>query len=87
VPLEHSPISSIPHKRLASVLVLLHLSTNPKTREEELKVTLTTRSKRMRSHPGETALPGGKFEDGTDKTIEETAVSLLSSPLTRSSHV
>lgn len=31
----------------------------------------------MRSHPGETALPGGKFEPSSDKTIEETAVSYL----------
>ncbi|GAA5821574.1 hypothetical protein JCM11251_000914 [Rhodosporidiobolus azoricus] len=48
-----------PKNRLAAVLVLLHL--NPLG---ELSVTLTTRSKTMRSHPGETALPGGKWDEG-----------------------
>jgi coenzyme A diphosphatase NUDT7 len=51
------------------VLVLLHV--NP---GGELSVTLTTRSLRMRSHPGETALPGGRYEEG-DEEVEWTAVS------------
>lgn len=63
-------LSSVPKTRLASVLVLLYLSPDG----QELRATLTTRSKRMRSHPGETALPGGKFEPSSDKTIEETAL-------------
>ncbi|GAA5946831.1 hypothetical protein JCM3765_002035 [Sporobolomyces pararoseus] len=65
-----TPLSSVPKTRLASVLVLLYLSPDG----QELRATLTTRSKRMRSHPGETALPGGKFESLSDKTIEETAL-------------
>ncbi|BGP42747.1 hypothetical protein JCM10450v2_006857 [Rhodotorula kratochvilovae] len=48
-----------PKNKLAAVLVLLHL--NPLG---ELSVTLTTRSQRLRSHPGETALPGGRWEEG-----------------------
>ncbi|GAA5847192.1 hypothetical protein JCM9279_006131 [Rhodotorula babjevae] len=48
-----------PKNKLAAVLVLLHL--NPLG---ELSVTLTTRSSRLRSHPGETALPGGRWEEG-----------------------
>ncbi|GAA6050990.1 hypothetical protein JCM3770_005358 [Rhodotorula araucariae] len=48
-----------PKNKLAGVLVLLHL--NPLG---ELSVTLTTRSQRLRSHPGETALPGGRWEEG-----------------------
>ncbi|GJN93672.1 hypothetical protein Rhopal_006729-T1 [Rhodotorula paludigena] len=57
----HAPSVDIdfPKKKLAAVLVLLHL--NPLG---ELSVTLTTRSKRLRSHPGETALPGGRWEEG-----------------------
>ncbi|GAA5905602.1 NUDIX hydrolase [Sporobolomyces salmoneus] len=63
-------LSSIPKSRLASVLVLLHLSRDG----QDLNVTLTTRSKRLRSHPGETSLPGGKFEPLSDTTIEQTAL-------------
>ncbi|BGP10668.1 hypothetical protein JCM10049v2_006560 [Rhodotorula toruloides] len=48
-----------PKPKLAAVLLLLHL--NPRG---ELSVTLTTRSKKLRSHPGETALPGGRWEEG-----------------------
>lgn len=39
-----------------------------------LRVLLTTRSKELRSHPGQTALPGGKV-DKTDNGVVETAVS------------
>lgn len=35
---------------------------------------LTTRSKALRTHAGQTALPGGKTDD-TDKDLIETAVS------------
>lgn len=35
---------------------------------------LTTRSKTLRSHPGQTALPGGKVDD-TDDDVLSTAVS------------
>ncbi|ORY77632.1 hypothetical protein BCR35DRAFT_305397 [Leucosporidium creatinivorum] len=45
---------SFPKAKLAGVLVLLHVD-----EQGELGVTLTTRSLRLRSHPGETALPGG----------------------------
>ncbi|BGP19309.1 hypothetical protein JCM10213v2_007398 [Rhodosporidiobolus nylandii] len=58
-----------PKKRLAAVLVLLHL--NPRG---ELSVTLTTRSMRLRSHPGETALPGGRWEEGDGEGGEWTAL-------------
>jgi peroxisomal coenzyme A diphosphatase NUDT7 len=40
----------------------------------ELRVLLTTRSKELRSHPGQTALPGGKM-DKMDAGVVETAVS------------
>lgn len=39
-----------------------------------LRVLLTTRSKSLRSHPGQTALPGGKI-DPSDKNVIATAVS------------
>lgn len=50
---------------------MLHL--DPKG---ELSVTLTTRSKHLRSHPGETALPGGRWEEGDGEGGEWTAVRL-----------
>jgi len=42
--------------QLAAVLVLLY------ERAGDLRVLLTTRSKLLRSHPGQTALPGGKAD-------------------------
>ncbi|KAG6827670.1 hypothetical protein H0H92_010834 [Tricholoma furcatifolium] len=38
----------------------------------ELRVLLTTRSKTLRTHPGQTALPGGRVDD-TDASFIETA--------------
>ncbi|KAF8485813.1 NUDIX hydrolase domain-like protein [Russula ochroleuca] len=51
---------------LAAVLVLLY------ERAGGLRVLLTTRSKELRSHPGQTALPGGKV-DQSDAGVVETA--------------
>lgn len=53
--------------KLAAVLVLLYEQDN------ELRVLLTTRSKHLRTHPGQTALPGGK-RDLLDKDLTMTAV-------------
>ncbi|KAF7978839.1 hypothetical protein HWV62_44641 [Athelia sp. TMB] len=50
----------------AAVLVLLYEDAG------NLRVLLTTRSKKLRSHPGETALPGGKVDE-TDKDVVHTA--------------
>jgi peroxisomal coenzyme A diphosphatase NUDT7 len=52
----------------AAVLVLLY------ERAGGLRVLLTTRSRELRSHPGQTALPGGKV-DQSDAGVVETAVS------------
>lgn len=43
--------------------------------EGHLSVLLTTRSKHLRSHPGQVALPGGKT-DPTDASPVATAVSV-----------
>jgi len=58
---------------LGAVLVLLY--ERPGGRGG-LRVLLTTRSKELRSHPGQTALPGGKV-DKTDAGVVETAVSII----------
>ncbi|CDO76996.1 hypothetical protein BN946_scf184298.g23 [Trametes cinnabarina] len=58
--------SNYPSTKLAAVLVLLF------ERAGELRVLLTTRSKSLRSHPGQVALPGGKM-DVTDADVFETA--------------
>lgn len=57
---------------LAAVLVVLYERPGGRGR---LRVLLTTRSKELRSHPGQTALPGGKV-DKTDAGVVETAVSI-----------
>ncbi|KAI9570646.1 NUDIX hydrolase domain-like protein [Boletus coccyginus] len=59
-------LSGISRKKLAAVLVLLY------EKEGELRVLLTTRSKLLRAHPGQTALPGGKAEE-TDTDLVYTA--------------
>lgn len=66
--LRHDYRTNIPHRKQAAVLILLY------EKADELRVLLTTRSKTMRTHPGQTALPGGKMDD-TDKDCIETAVS------------
>ncbi|KAG8931535.1 hypothetical protein FRC01_001164 [Tulasnella sp. 417] len=55
--------ASYPRPRFAAVLVLLYY----KPEGGGIRVLLTTRSKALRSHPGQAALPGGKSdeEDGT----------------------
>lgn len=59
--------SGISRKKLAAVLVLLYETGG------ELRVLLTTRSKHLRAHPGQTALPGGKADE-TDDDLVYTAV-------------
>ncbi|KAA1113647.1 hypothetical protein PGTUg99_014698 [Puccinia graminis f. sp. tritici] len=61
-------LKSFPPRSVAAVLILLHLV--PGT--GDLAVTLTTRSQRLSSHPGDTALPGGRV-DLTDETVVATA--------------
>ncbi|KAL7417103.1 NUDIX hydrolase domain-like protein [Mrakia frigida] len=54
-------------KRAGVLVALFERSESP-----GLRVLLTTRSKNLRSHPGQTALPGGKM-DPTDPSFEFTA--------------
>ncbi|KAI0329275.1 hypothetical protein GY45DRAFT_1354623 [Cubamyces sp. BRFM 1775] len=58
--------SNYPSGKLAAVLVLLF------EKAGELRVLLTTRSKSLRTHPGQVALPGGRV-DATDADVFETA--------------
>ncbi|KAI5892245.1 uncharacterized protein SCHCODRAFT_02732654 [Schizophyllum commune H4-8] len=60
-------LSTHPTSKLAGVLVLLF------ERDGQLHVLLTTRSKLLRTHSGQTALPGGRV-DPTDVNIVETAL-------------
>lgn len=62
-----SILRRLPRASLAGVLVLLCPG------DAGLSVVLTTRAKTMRSFPGETALPGGRMEDG-DVDIARTAI-------------
>ncbi|KAJ3536543.1 hypothetical protein NMY22_g5997 [Coprinellus aureogranulatus] len=66
---KHYSLSSEPEGKLAAVLVLLY------EKDGELRVLLTTRSKKLRTHAGQTALPGGRVdrEDG-DRTFADTAL-------------
>ncbi|KAF9223605.1 hypothetical protein BS17DRAFT_753464 [Gyrodon lividus] len=63
---EGPDLSGIPIKKLAAVLVLLYENAG------ELRVLLTTRSKLLRAHPGQTALPGGKVDE-SDESLVHTA--------------
>ncbi len=63
--------STFPSSSLAAVLVLLYEDAG------QLRVLLTTRSKLLRTHAGQTALPGGRVDD-TDKDLNHTAVSFFS---------
>ncbi|KAI0366305.1 hypothetical protein BV20DRAFT_972030 [Pilatotrama ljubarskyi] len=63
---EEVDLSGYPTAKLAAVLVLLY------EKAGELRVLLTTRSKSLRAHPGQVALPGGKV-DTTDADVFETA--------------
>ncbi|KLO08787.1 hypothetical protein SCHPADRAFT_858627 [Schizopora paradoxa] len=69
--LNHKPVAfdftPYPQKRLAAVLVLLY------EKAGRIQVLLTTRSKTLRSHPGQTALPGGKC-DVDDENVLSTAL-------------
>ncbi|KAK7044865.1 Nudix hydrolase domain-containing protein [Favolaschia claudopus] len=66
----HSPeqpdLTPFPKSKLAAVLVLLFEEAG------ELRVLLTTRSKDLRTHPGQTALPGGRVDE-SDITVIQTA--------------
>lgn len=59
--------SSVPAYRRAAVLLCLFAGRNG-----ELYVILSKRSSRLRSHGGDTAIPGGRFEP-TDRDLEYTA--------------
>ncbi|OCH90328.1 hypothetical protein OBBRIDRAFT_793418 [Obba rivulosa] len=63
---EEVDVSAHSRSKLAAVLVLLY------EKAGELRVLLTTRSKLLRAHPGQTALPGGKV-DATDEDAVYTA--------------
>ncbi|OJA16764.1 hypothetical protein AZE42_10376 [Rhizopogon vesiculosus] len=64
--IDRPDLSRQPRRKLAAVLVLLYEQSG------ELRVLLTTRSKSLRAHPGQTALPGGKADD-TDGSLIWTA--------------
>jgi len=51
---------------MGAVLILLY------EEDEKVRVLLTTRSKALRTHPGQTALPGGRVDEA-DKDFIETA--------------
>ncbi|KIK62620.1 hypothetical protein GYMLUDRAFT_42070 [Collybiopsis luxurians FD-317 M1] len=63
---DETDLSSHSLRRLAAVLVLLYWHAGA------LRVLLTTRSKNLRSHPGQTALPGGRVDE-EDRDAVETA--------------
>lgn len=72
----HTYRSKVPRSKRAGVLILLY------EKEGVLRVLLTRRAKTLRTHPGQTALPGGKMDE-TDRDIVETAVN---TPLNNGAH-
>ncbi|KAF8072179.1 NUDIX hydrolase domain-like protein [Lyophyllum atratum] len=63
---ERPDLTLHPQSKLGAVLILLYEQAGA------LRVLLTTRSKTLRTHPGQTALPGGRV-DATDEDFIETA--------------
>ncbi|KAG6902271.1 hypothetical protein C0995_002422 [Termitomyces sp. Mi166 len=63
---ERPDLSGYPKSKLGAVLILLYEEAG------DLRVLLTTRSKTLRTHPGQTALPGGRADD-TDTSLIGTA--------------
>ncbi|KAG2030434.1 NUDIX hydrolase domain-like protein [Suillus americanus] len=61
--LDRPDLSRQPTSKLAAVLVLLYEQAGG------LRVLLTTRSKSLRAHPGQTALPGGKADEGDESLV------------------
>ncbi|KAJ7436739.1 NUDIX hydrolase domain-like protein [Mycena latifolia] len=59
-------LSAFPKSRLAAVLVLLYEEVGG------LRVLLTTRSKALRTHAGQTAFPGGRADE-SDSDLVQTA--------------
>ncbi|KAF8920155.1 NUDIX hydrolase domain-like protein [Mucidula mucida] len=64
--IQNIDLSTRPPKSLAAVLVLVFEDAG------QLRVLLTTRSKELRTHAGQTALPGGKMDE-EDKDLIHTA--------------
>lgn len=65
-----------PALKHGAVLILLY----ERAGGDGLRVLLTTRSKELRSHPGQTALPGGKVDE-SDGGVVHTAASVHSTSL------
>ncbi|EKM48668.1 uncharacterized protein PHACADRAFT_108486, partial [Phanerochaete carnosa HHB-10118-sp] len=57
-----------PKSRNAAVLVALFVG-----RQGDLYVLLSQRAQHLRTFPGDTSLPGGKWDEG-DRGAEDTAV-------------
>ncbi|ESK97683.1 nudix hydrolase 15 [Moniliophthora roreri MCA 2997] len=62
---DETDLSAHPTNRIAAVLVLLYQDPEE---DNTLRVLLTTRAKHLRTHAGQTALPGGRMDeaDGRD---------------------
>lgn len=58
-----------PYSRLAAVLVLLF------ERDGALRVLVTTRGENLKTHGGQTSLPGGKMDAEDNRDVFTTAVS------------
>ncbi|KAH7106447.1 NUDIX hydrolase domain-like protein [Auriculariales sp. MPI-PUGE-AT-0066] len=59
------PDVDYPHNKFAAVLVVLFEGASG-----ELEVLLTTRSTSLRTHGGQTALPGGKADEGENNPVD-----------------
>jgi len=66
-PLSHGQDVTCPLSRSAAVLVALFVG-----RSGDLYVLLSRRAETLRTFPGDTSLPGGRYEPG-DRTLEDTA--------------
>jgi 8-oxo-dGTP pyrophosphatase MutT (NUDIX family) len=67
---------SIPFRRLAAVLVIIHYNDNDeKNNNNEIPhILLTKRSSTITAHANEVSFPGGSFDKASDASLADTAI-------------
>jgi 8-oxo-dGTP pyrophosphatase MutT (NUDIX family) len=67
---------SIPFRRLAAVLVIIHYNDNDEKNNNNKipHILLTKRSSTMTAHAKEVSFPGGSFDKASDASLADTAI-------------
>jgi 8-oxo-dGTP pyrophosphatase MutT (NUDIX family) len=66
---------SIPFRRLAAVLVIIHYNDNDEKNNNKIPhILLTKRSSTITAHANEVSFPGGSFDKASDASLADTAI-------------